>query len=111
VGDRRRTVHRRGQDRDRGCVQSALGYTLTLGGATQPGIPGLFGESGWTPPTIGYRRAVDTYRIYDGTDEYGIVGKVAPGLFAQEGWCWRMVYENPIGHGTHCTQPVRWVGR
>jgi hypothetical protein len=54
---------------------------------------------------------VDTYRIYDGTDENGIVGKVAPGLFAQEGRCWRMVYENPVGHGTHCTQPVRWVGR
>ena len=29
--------------------------------------------------------AVDTYRIYDGTDELGIVGTVAPGLFAQEG--------------------------
>jgi hypothetical protein len=45
---------------------------------------------------------VDTYRIYDGTDEHGIVGPVAPGLFAQEGRCWRMVYENPVGHdGTH----------
>jgi hypothetical protein len=50
------------------------GFTLTLGEATQPGIPGLFGESGWTPPAIGYRRAVDTYQIYDGTDENGIVG-------------------------------------
>ena len=85
------------------------GFILTLGGP--PSIPGHFGESGWTPPPIGYRRAVDTYRIYDGTDENGIVGKVAPGLLAQEGRCWRMVYENPVGHGTHCTQPVRWVGR
>jgi hypothetical protein len=58
-----------------------------------------------------YLRAVDTYRIYDGTDENGIVGSVAPGLFAQEGRCWGMVYENPVGHGTHCTQPVAWVGR
>jgi hypothetical protein len=45
---------------------------------------------------------VDTYRIYDGTDENGIVGTVAPGLFAQEGRCWRMVYANPVSHGTHC---------
>ena len=36
---------------------------------------------------------------YDGTDENGIVGTVAPGLFAQEGRCWRMIYENPVGHG------------
>ena len=35
-----------------------------------------------------YRRApVNTYRIYDRTDEHGIVGTVAPGLFAQEGRC------------------------
>jgi hypothetical protein len=54
---------------------------------------------------------VDTYRIYDGTDENGIVGTVAPGLFAQEGRCWRMIYANPVGHGTHCMQPVAWIGR
>ena len=45
---------------------------------------------------------MDTYQIYDGTDENGIVGTVAPGLFAQEGRCWRMVYANPVGHPTHC---------
>ena len=49
--------------------------------------------------------ALDTYRIYDGTDENGIVGTVAPGLFAQEGRCWRMVYANPVGHETHCMEP------
>jgi hypothetical protein len=38
---------------------------------------------------------VDTYRIYDGTDENGIVGTVAPGLFAQEGRCWRMGLREP----------------
>jgi hypothetical protein len=54
---------------------------------------------------------VDTYRIYDGTDENGIVGTVAPELFAQEGRCWRMIYENPVGHGTHCMESVAWVGR
>jgi hypothetical protein len=54
---------------------------------------------------------VDTYQIYDGTDENGIVGTVAPGLFAQEGRCWRMIYANPVGHGTHCMAPVEWVGR
>jgi hypothetical protein len=38
----------------------------------------------WTPPgtTVG---AVDTYSIYNGVNERGTVGKVAPGLFAQEG--------------------------
>ena len=23
----------------------------------------------------------------------------------------RMINENPVGHGTHCMQPVEWVGR
>ena len=54
---------------------------------------------------------MDTYQIYDGTDENGIVGTVAPGLFVQEGRCWRMVYENPVGHGGHCLEPVALVGR
>ena len=49
---------------------------------------------------------MSTYSIYDGTDQLGIVGKVAPGLFAQEDRCWRMVYENPAGHGGHCMEPV-----
>ena len=22
-----------------------------------------------------------------------------------------MIYANPVGHGTHCMQPVEWVGR
>ena len=53
---------------------------------------------------------METYSIYSGTDQLGTVGKVAPGLFAQEGRCWLMVYENPVGHGTHGMAPVRWVG-
>jgi hypothetical protein len=51
------------------------------------------------------------FAIYGGVDHRGTVGKVAPGLFAQEGRCWRMVYANPVGQGTHCKQPVEWVGR
>ena len=39
-----------------------------------------------------------------------VLGTVAPGLFAQEGRCWRMVYENPVGQGRHCMEPVKWVG-
>ena len=54
---------------------------------------------------------VDTYWIYDGTDENGIVGPVAPGLFAQEGWCWRVLYENPVGHAGHCMKPAERVRR
>jgi hypothetical protein len=55
--------------------------------------------------------AMDSYRTYDGTDHLGTVGKVAPGLFAQEGRCWRMVYENQSAKGGHCMEPVAWVGR
>jgi hypothetical protein len=58
-----------------------------------------------------FRQAVNTCRIYAGTDENGIVGTVAPGLFAQEGRCWRMFFENPVDHGTHCMRQVEWVGR
>ena len=62
-------------------------------------------ESEWIPAIYWIRSGVvDTYQIYDGTDELGIVGTVAPGPFAQEGRCWRMVYENPVGHGTHCME-------
>ena len=42
------------------------------------------------------------FAIYGGVDHRNTVGKVAPGLFAQEGRCWRMVYENVAGHGAHC---------
>jgi hypothetical protein len=36
----------------------------------------------------------------------GIVGTVAPGLFAQEGRCWRMLYEDPVGQAGHGIEPV-----
>jgi hypothetical protein len=51
------------------------------------------------------------FAIFGGVDHRGTVGKVAPGLFAQEGRCWRMVYENPVGQSGHCQDPVSWVGR
>jgi hypothetical protein len=47
---------------------------------------------------------VDTYSIYSGVDHLGTVGKVALGLFAQKGRCWRMVYENPVGQAGHCME-------
>jgi hypothetical protein len=69
------------------------------------------GHSG-SRQSIRYRRAMDSmYSIYSGVDHLGTVGKVAPGPFAQEGRCWRMVYENPVGQGGHCMEPVTWVGR
>jgi hypothetical protein len=49
--------------------------------------------------------------IYSGIDQLGIIGTVAPGIFAQEGRCWRMVYENAAGHAGHCERPVTWTGR
>jgi hypothetical protein len=53
--------------------------------------------------------AMTEFAISGGVDHLNTVGKVAPGLFAQEGRCWRMVYENPVGHPTFCMEPV--VGR
>jgi hypothetical protein len=51
------------------------------------------------------------FAIHGGVDLRGTVGTVTPGLFAQEGRCWRMIYKNPVGHGTFRMQPVAWVGR
>ena len=51
------------------------------------------------------------FAIFGGVDHRGTVGKVAPGLFAQERRCWRMIYANPVGQGAHCPEPVAWVGR
>ncbi|MGO8863289.1 MAG: hypothetical protein ACLQRH_21380 [Acidimicrobiales bacterium] len=46
------------------------------------------------------------YSIYSGVDQLGIVGQVAPGIFAQEGRCWCFVYENPAGQAGRCMAPV-----
>ncbi len=51
------------------------------------------------------------FAIYGGVDHRNTVGKVAPGLFAQEGRCWRMIYENPVGQSGHCPEPAACVGR
>jgi hypothetical protein len=40
----------------------------------------------------------------------GIVSTVAPGVFAQEGWCWRFVYVNPSGHANHYVAQVNREG-
>ncbi len=56
-------------------------------------------------------RPVDAGPLLDGVDQLGIVGTVAPGIFAQEGRCWRFVYENPSGQAGHCLAPVDWRGR
>jgi hypothetical protein len=49
---------------------------------------------------------VDTYSIYGGVGHLGTVGTVAPGLFVQEGLCWGMVYEDPVGQAGHGIEPV-----
>jgi hypothetical protein len=49
------------------------------------------------------------FAIHGGVDHRNTVGKVAPGLFAQEGRCWRMIYENPVGQSGHCMEPVEWA--
>ena len=51
------------------------------------------------------------YSIYSGIDQLGIVGTVAPGIFAQPGRCWRMVYVNATGHASHCEETVEWRDR
>jgi hypothetical protein len=62
------------------------------------------------PDTHWLPSAMTEFAISGGVDHRGTVGTVAPGLLAQEGRCWRMIYENPVGHGTQCMQPVRRVG-
>jgi hypothetical protein len=52
-----------------------------------------------------------SFAINPGIDHRNTIGKVAPGIFAQEGRCWRFVYENVAGHAGHCPEPVEWVGR
>ena len=49
--------------------------------------------------------------LYSGIDQMCIVGTLAPGIFAQEGRCWRLVYLNPAGQAGHCMEPVTWCGR
>ena len=49
--------------------------------------------------------------LNSGIDQLGIVGTVAPGIFAQPGRCWRFVYEKPSGQAGHCMAPVSWRGR
>ena len=49
--------------------------------------------------------------LNSGIDQLGIVGTVGPGIFAQPGRCWRMVYVNAAGHASHCEEAVEWRGR
>jgi hypothetical protein len=54
---------------------------------------------------------VTDFAINPGVDHRNTIGKVAPGIFAQEGRCWRFIYENAAGHAGHCMDPVEWTGR
>jgi hypothetical protein len=38
------------------------------------------------------------------------VPELAPGFYAAEGRCWRMV-RSGVGHGIHCREPAGWTGR
>ena len=49
--------------------------------------------------------------LNSGVDQLGIVGTVAPGIFAMPGRCWRFVYEKPSGQAGRCMGPVSWRGR
>jgi Integrase core domain len=66
VGDR---LPHWGQRGDVGCLPSCWGFTLTLEYARPHNL--VTSESEWIPANCWHRRAVDTYRIYDGTDENG----------------------------------------
>jgi hypothetical protein len=56
-----------------------------------------------------YLQSVDTYRIYHGPDELGIVGTVTRAV-RPGGSVLGMVYEDPVGQGGHCMEPVTWWG-
>jgi hypothetical protein len=51
------------------------------------------------------------FAINPGVDHRDTIGKVAPGIFAQEGRCLRFVYGDAAGRGTHCMEPVAYAGR
>jgi hypothetical protein len=51
------------------------------------------------------------FAINPAVDHRDTIGKVAPGIFAQEGRCWRFVYRDAAGRCTHCMEPVTWLGR
>ena len=53
----------------------------------------------------------DLPTLHSGIDELGIIGTVAPGIFAQPGRSWRMACVNAAGHASHCEEPVEWQGR
>ncbi len=55
--------------------------------------------------------AVDTYRIYDGTDDNWFVGTLPRGYSLRKAGCWRTIFENPVDHGKHCMVPVEWARR
>ena len=53
----------------------------------------------------------DLPTLNSGIDHLGMVGTVAPGIFAQEGRCWRFVFLKPSGDAGHCRESVSWRGR
>jgi hypothetical protein len=92
-------------------------------------VPLTYGLGTWRPRIIGNSKNVlipgftvvvldddclvvlkkpDAHPAMLGVDQLGIVGKVTPCIFAQEGRCWRFVYENPSGQAGHCMAPVAW---
>ena len=63
-----------------------LGVHSDPRGATQLQHPGNSGSQGG-PATHWLPSAMTEFAIFGGVDHRGTVGKVAPGLFAQEGRC------------------------
>ena len=83
------------------------GATLAPVAATQVAPPATAGRQGGPRQPLATVGPVTAFAINPGVDHRDTIGKVAPGLFAQEGRCWRMVYENAAGHETHCPEPSR----
>ena len=86
-----------------------LGFALTLRGLPSHAshVRGVRVDPDihWLPS------AMTEFAITGGVDHRGHGPQGRPGLFAQEGRCWRMIYENVAGHAGHCPDPVAWVGR
>jgi hypothetical protein len=72
-------------------------------------LVGTSGSRGDSPPALGYRS--DRGHLFDlsGVDHVGTVGKLAPGLFAEEYRWWRMVYgSGRPGRALHGARGVGW---
>jgi len=99
----------RGRRRDGGCLLSWRGSTLSVVGLgrTSGSLRGVRVDPRHLSAAVADGHVFDLARRRSARQPR----QCGPGELGQEGRCWRMIYENPVGQPGHCMQPVEWVGR